>query len=317
VATILVYTIRRLLVSVVTLLLTATITFSLIHLVPGNPVEIILGLQATPTEIATLTRELHLNLPVWQQYLLWLKGLAGGQLGTSLIYNQPVVSLIAQALPRTLELSAVALVLALLVALPLGLFIGLRARSGVDQVVSAVATIGAVVPGFVWGLVFIYVFVLRLHVAQIEGIANTSGREWVNPLSYLLPAVALALGLAPSLVQVLRTEVIEIARADFVRTARSKGMSGLRVAVHDIFRNALLPMFTIVGTQFGLLLSGVVIIENIFSIPGMGNLLVTGVFNRDYPVILGSVLVLGAVIIVINLLVDLAYGLIDPRISYR
>jgi peptide/nickel transport system permease protein len=312
----LIYTLRRLLVSVVTLLLTATITFSLIHLVPGNPVDIILGLQATPAEIATLTHELHLNLPVWQQYLIWLRDLASGRLGTSLIYNQPVLSLIGQALPRTLELSAVALVLALMAALPVGLYIGLRARTGIDHVVGALSTIGAVVPGFVWGLVFIYAFVYRLHIAQIAGIANTSGAEWVNPLSYLLPAITLALGLAPSLVQVLRTEVMEISRADFVRTARMKGMSELRVAVHDIFRNALLPLFTIVGTQFGLLLSGVVIIENIFSIPGMGNLLVNGVFNRDYPVILGSVLVLGTVIIVINLLVDLAYGLIDPRISY-
>lgn len=313
----LVYTLRRLLVSVVTLLLTATITFSLIHLVPGNPVQIILGLQATSGEIATLTRELHLNLPVWQQYLVWLGSLAHGRLGTSLIYNQPVVTLVAQALPHTIELSAVAVVLALIAALPLGLFIGLRARTGADATISALGTVGAVVPGFVWGLVFIYVFVLRLHVAQIAGIANTSGNEWVNPFSYLLPAVALALGLAPSLLQVLRTEVIEIARADYVRTARSKGMSPLRVAVHDIFRNALLPLLTILGTQFGLLLSGVVIIENIFSIPGMGNLLVSAVFNRDYPVILGSVLVLGAIIVLINLLVDLTYGLIDPRISYR
>lgn len=311
------YTVRRLLVSVVTLVLTATITFSLIHLVPGNPVEIILGLQATPSEIATLTRELHLNLPIWQQYFLWLQGLAQGRLGTSLIYHQPVIFLIEQALPHTVELSIVALVMALLVSIPLGLYIGLRARTTVDHVVSAMTTIGAVVPGFVWGLVFIYVFVLRLHVAEIVGIANTSNAEWVSPFSYVLPAVTLALGLAPSLIQVLRSEVTEIYLSDYVRTARSKGMSEFRVAFHDVLRNATLPMLTLVGTQVGLLLSGVVIIENIFSIPGMGNLLVTAVFNRDYPVILGSVLVLGAIIILINLLVDLMYGLIDPRISYR
>jgi len=311
------YAVRRLAVSVVTLILTATITFSLVHLVPGSPVEIILGLQATSAEIATLTRELHLNLPVWQQYLDWLGGLAHGQLGTSLVYHQPVLSLVAQALPHTLELSLVAVVMSLVVALPVGVYIGYRARTGVDQGVSAAATVGAVVPGFVWGLVFIYVFVYRLHVAQIAGIASISTAEWVNPLSYVLPAVALGLGLAPSLIQVLRTEVIEVYRADFVRTARSKGMSELRVAIHDVLRNALLPLLTVVGTQFGLLLSGVVIIENIFSIPGVGNLLVGGVFNRDYPVILGTVLVLGAIIIVINLLVDLAYGLIDPRVSYQ
>ena len=311
-----VYALRRLAISVLTLLLTATITFSLIHLVPGNPVEIILGLQATPQEIATLTRELHLNLPVWQQYLVWLRGLVVGRLGTSLVYNQPVTTLIAQALPRTLELSLVAIVLALLVALPVGLVIGRLARTTVDQTVSALSTIGAVVPGFVWGLVFIYVFVYRLRVAEIVGIANISGAEWIDPLSYLLPAVALALGLAPSMIQVLRTEVVEIYRADYVRTARSKGMPELRVAVHEVFRNALLPMLTIVGTQFGLLLSGVVIIENIFSIPGVGNLLVTAVFNRDYPVILGSVLTLGAIIVLINLIVDLLYALVDPRISY-
>lgn len=313
----LVYTGRRLLVSIVTVLLTATITFSLVHIVPGNPVQIILGMQATPAEIATLTKELNLNLPVWQQYLIWLHGLAEGQLGTSLIYQQPVLSLIAKALPHTIELSALALALALAVAFPLGLYIGYRARRPVDHVVSGFATLGAVVPGFVWGLVFIYVFVLRLRVAQIAGIASTSGAEWVNPTSYLLPAIALALGIAPSLIQVLRSEVTELYATDFVRTARSKGLSETRVAIHEVFRNALLPMMTIVGTQFGLLLSGVVIIENIFSIPGMGNLLVSGVFNRDYPVILGSVLVLGTIIIVINLLVDIAYGLVDPRISYQ
>lgn len=313
----LVYALRRLLVSVLTLILTATITFSLVHLVPGNPVEIILGVGATPAEIHTLTAELRLNLPLWQQYVDWMGSALTGHLGNSIIYNQPVVGLIAQALPHTIELSLVALVISLLIAVPLGLYAGIMARLRPDRIISSATTLGVVVPGFVWGLVLIYVFVLRLHWAAITGIANTGTGVWLSPFAYLLPAISLCVGLIPSVTQVLRAETQEVARADYIRTARMMGFSSWRISIHDVLRNSVIPVTTHLGTQIGFLLSGVVIIENIFSIPGMGNLLVSAVFNRDYPVILGCVLVLGAIVILINLLVDLAYALLDPRISYR
>jgi peptide/nickel transport system permease protein len=313
----LVFALRRLAVSILTLLLTATITFSLIHLIPGNPVQVILGVGATPAEVRTLTAQLRLNLPIAQQYVDWMAATLTGHLGSSIVYHQPVLGLIAQAMPRTVELSLVCLILSLLVAVPLGLYSGLTARLRPDRIISAATTLGVVVPGFVWGLVLIYVFVLRLHWTTITGIANSGTASWLNPLAYLLPAISLALGLIPSVTQVLRAETQEVARADYIRTARMMGFSGLRIAIHDVLRNSVIPVTTHLGTQIGFLLSGVVIIENIFSIPGMGNLLVSAVFNRDYPVILGCVVVLGAIVIVINLLVDLAYAVLDPRISYR
>ena len=179
------------------------------------------------------------------------------------------------------------------------------------------STTGVVLPGFVIGLLLIYIFTYRLHWLAITGIAHTGTAAWINPLAYILPGFTLAIGLASPLMRVLRGEVMTVASSDYIRTMRMMGVSERRLLWKWTLKNALIPSVTFLGTQLGLLMGGVVIIENIFSIPGMGNLIVTGIFNKDYPVVQGAILVMAFMVIVVNLLVDLLYAAIDPRISYQ
>lgn len=311
------YLIRRVFLSILTALLVATIVFSLVHLVPGNPAVVILGIQASPADIRTLDAELHLNLPLWRQYLDWLGSLVQGHLGTSMIFHEPVTTLLFQSLPRTIELSLVALVLAILIGVPIGVLAGAREKGIWDRFSLGMSTTGVVLPGFVIGLLLIYVFTYRLHWLAITGVAHTGTAAWINPLAYVLPGLTLAIGLASPLMRVLRGEVITVASSDYIRTMRMMGISERRLLWKWVFKNALIPSITFLGTQLGLLMGGVVIIENIFSIPGMGNLIVTGIFNKDYPVVQGAILVMAFMVIIVNLLVDLLYAVIDPRISYR
>lgn len=311
------YLVRRILLSIPTALLVVTIVFSLVHLVPGNPAVVILGVQATPADVRILDAELHLNLPLWQQYTDWLGQLVQGHLGSSMIFHEPVTTLIFQSLPRTIELSLVALVLAIVIGVPIGVLAGSRDKGVWDRISLGLSTTGVVLPGFVIGLLLIYVFTYRLHWLSITGIAHTGTAAWINPLAYVLPGVTLALGLAGPLMRVLRGEILTAAASDYTRTMRMMGISERRILWKWTFKNALIPSITFLGTQLGLLMGGVVIIENIFSIPGMGNLIVTGIFNKDYPVVQGAIVVMAFMVIVVNLIVDVLYAVIDPRISYR
>lgn len=311
------YFIRRVLLSIPTAFLVATIVFSLVHLVPGNPALVILGVQASPADVKLLDRELHLNLPLWQQYLDWLGQLVRGKLGTSMIYRVPVTHLIWESLPRTFELSVMAMVIAIVIAVPAGLYAGYYHGRLWDRISLYMATLGVVLPGFVIALLLIYVFTYRLHWLAITGIAHTGAGAWINPLAYFVPGLTLAFGLAGPLMRILRTEVRSVTLSDYVRTMRMVGASEPRLMWKWTFKNALIPMITFLGTQLGLLLGGVVIIEDIFAIPGMGNLLVTAIFNKDYPVVQGCVLVMAFMVILVNLVVELVYAMIDPRISYQ
>lgn len=311
------YVLRRLLLSLVTAWLVATIVFSLVHLVPGNPALVILGVQASPADVHRLDQELHLNLPVWHQYGDWLGQLLMGHLGTSLIYNEPVIHLIFQSLPRTIELSLVAMILSVIIGVPVGLLAGFHHGGLWDRLSLGIATLSVVLPGFVIALVFIYLFTFRWHWMEIAGIAHTGISPWSNPLVYLVPGLTLAIGLAGPLMRVLRVEVMEAAGSDYIRTVRMMGISERRILWKWVFKNALIPGLTFLGTQLALLMGGVVIIEEIFAIPGMGSLIVTAIFNKDYPVVQGGILAMAFMVIIVNFLVDTVYALIDPRISYH
>lgn len=311
------YVVRRLLLSLVTAWLVATIVFSLVHLVPGNPALVILGVQASPADVHRLDQELHLNLPVWRQYGDWLGQLLMGHLGTSLIYNEPVIHLIFQSLPRTIELSLVAMILSVIIGVPVGLLAGFHHGGLWDRLSLGIATLSVVLPGFVIALVFIYLFTFRLHWMAIAGIAHTGISPWINPLVYLVPGLTLAIGLAGPLMRVLRVEVMEAAGSDYIRTVRMMGISERRILWKWVLKNALIPGLTFLGTQLALLMGGVVIIEEIFAIPGMGSLIVTAIFNKDYPVVQGGILAMAFMVIIVNFLVDTVYALIDPRISYH
>lgn len=311
------YLLRRVLLSIPTAFIVVTIVFSLVHLVPGNPAVVILGVQASSQDVKMLEQQLHLNLPIWQQYVDWLGQLIHGHLGTSLINQMPVTHLVMQSLPRTLELSLVALAIAIIVGVPAGLFAGFYSGRLWDRLSLYLSTLGVVLPGFVIALMFIYVFTYRLHWLQITGVAHTGTAAWINPLAYLVPGLTLAFSIMSPLTRILRTEVRSVARSDYVRTIRAVGSPERRIIWKWTLKNALIPMITFLGTQLGILIGGVVIIEDIFSIPGMGDLLVTSIFNKDYPVVQGCILIMAFLVIVVNLGVDVVYGLIDPRISYQ
>lgn len=305
---------RRLILSIPTALLVSTIVFSLVHLIPGNPALVILGLKATPSQVKLLDAQLRLNEPLWKQYLEWLGSLIRGNLGTSIVYHEPVTTLILNSLPRTIELTLVAALLAICIGIPSGLWAGFHPGGTWDRIALGLSAMGVVMPGFLIALLLIYFLSFRMHVMQITGIAYTGTSPWIDPLSYFYPALTLAVGLAAPLARVVRSEVMHSSARDYTRTIRSVGTSETRILIRWVLKDSIIPAITFLGTQIGLLFGGVVIIENIFSIPGMGNLLVTAIFNKDYPVVQGVVITMGFIVIIVNLIVDVVNMWVDPRI---
>lgn len=302
--------------SVPTVLFVVTIVFGILHLLPGSPALTILGMKATSAEVQLVTKELHLNVPLWQQYVDYLGELLTGHLGQSFIYHKTVLSIISESLPRTFELTLVAVLETTLLGVPFGLLAGYYANTHWDQIITIITTLGVVLPAFVVALIVLYLFSDKLHWVQITGIAYTGTQGFINPLAYAVPGFTLAIGMAAPLVRILRREVQESMQSDWVRTLRVMGVSETRIMWRWLLRNVSIPAMTYMGTQFGLLLGGVVVIENIFAIPGMGNLLVSAIFNKDYPLVQGTILVMAGLVIVVNMVIDLLYAILDPRIVY-
>ncbi len=298
--------VRRLVLVAPTLLGAATIVFAFLHLVPGDPVEIMLGEAAAPADVAALRRDLGLDLPLPVQYLRFLSRAVRGDLGRSIAFRVPVSHVIASRYPATLELAAAALLLALVVAIPLGAAAAVRPRSLLDRVARGASLAGVCLPSFWLGPLLILTFSIRL------GWLPVSGRGGFVHL--VLPAVTLALGMAGVLVRLTRASMIAALRDDYVRTARAKGVPEWRVvAVHGL-RNALLPVTTVAGLQAGALLAGAIITETIFAWPGLGRLVVQAIDARDYPLVQGCVLVIGVSYVAVNTLTDLLHRAIDPRL---
>lgn len=310
------YIVRRLVLAIPVLLLVSVGTFLLIHLVPGNPAATILGEYASPKAIAALDLQLGLDRPLPVQFGVWLAALVHGNLGSSLVYSTPVSQMILARFPVTLELTVLSLGMSLALALPFGIAAGRRPNSLVDYVSRILSLAGVSMPIFWMALVLIYIFGLVLRVLPTEGFVPLSQGLGANLASLVLPAFAQALALMATTVRLLRSELMEALQQDFVRTARAKGVSERHVVTRHALRNALLPVVTAVGLQFGALLGGVVITETIFGLPGMGSLIVNSIFARDFPVVQGTVLVFALIVVVVNLLVDVTYAYIDPRIKY-
>lgn len=310
------YIVRRLVLAIPVLLLVSVGTFLLIHLVPGNPAATILGEYASPKAIAALDLQLGLDRPLPVQFGVWLAALVHGNLGSSLVYSTPVSQMILARFPVTLELTVLSLGMSLALALPFGIAAGRRPNSLVDYVSRILSLAGVSMPIFWMALVLIYIFGLVLRVLPTEGFVPLSQGLGANLASLVLPAFAQALALMATTVRLLRSELMEALQQDFVRTARAKGVSERHVVTRHALRNALLPVVTAVGLQFGALLGGVVITETIFGLPGMGSLIVNSIFARDFPVVQGTVLVFAVIVVVVNLLVDVTYAYIDPRIKY-
>jgi len=303
------FLLRRLLLTVPVLLGVTTLVFSLIHLVPGDPVQAMLGESASPQDVAELRGRLGLDRPLYSQYAAFLKGVTTGDLGASLRTNQPVTSAIAERMPATVELAAAAMVFAIVLAIPLGIVAAVTAGTTVDHAATTVALIGISVPGFWLGPLLAILFSVEL------GWLPVSGRGTLAHL--VLPAITLGAPLAAVLARMTRASVIEELRELYVLAARARGASRMRAVLRHAFRNSLIPIVTVLGLQFGAVLTGAVITETIFSWPGVGRLLIQSINFRDYPLVQGCILLIAVTYVGVNLLTDLVYGFLDPRIRYH
>ena len=311
------FVLRRALQGVLVLLLVSAFTFFLVNLAPGGPSAAV-SLERTAAEREALYRQYGLDKPVAVRYLTWLGGIVRGDLGTSLNQGLPVGSLLVQRLGNTLQLALSALVLTALLGVALGVIAAVTQNRLPDHLISSVATLGMSVPGFWLGIVGIILFSVKLGWLPSSGIASVG-----TPFSLLdraqhlvLPASVLAFTLLPNVVRVARSAMLEVLRSDYVRTAKAKGLPERSVLLKHTFKNALVPVIAILGLITTVLFSGSVVIESVFSWPGLGRLAIEAANGRDYPVILGVTLVAGTIVIVINLLVDILYAAVDPRISY-
>jgi peptide/nickel transport system permease protein len=310
------YILRRLLLMVPVAFLVTVGVFMLIHLSPGDPALIILGEDRTPAAIAAIHQQLGLDQPLYVQYVIWLGHIVHGDWGRSITTHEPVATAITERLPATLELGIVALVWSLLVAIPLGTIAAVRRGSLTDQIATGITVAGVSIPNFFIGIVLIFLLSVTLRLFPFGGYVPLLQ----NPLESLrhvaLPAIALGTAGAAINMRFTRSSMIEVLNLDYIRTAWAKGASWRRVVFVHALKNALIPVVTIVGIQIGGIIEGAVVTETVFTWPGVGRLAVESIFNRDYTVVQGIVLLAAFSYMFANLLVDVAYAWLDPRISY-
>lgn len=307
------YTLKRIGAMVPVMLIISVVVFLIIYLTPGDPASSMLGMEASADQIERVNDSLGLNEPLPQRYVEWMGGVLTGDLGDSYFMRQPVTQAIAEHFGPTLSLALLAQLIALLIALPCGVAAALKHGSRIDAVLRVVALLGVAIPGFLMALMLMWLFAVTLRVFPVAGYAPLS-EGWFSHLRYLaLPAISLGCVQAALLMRMTRASVIEAMQLDCVKTARAKGVSEVRVVLAHALRNAALPILTSVGYSFGALITGAVVTEAIFNIPGLGQLVTSSIERRDYPVIQGVLLVVALLNSVINLAVDLAYGAFDPR----
>lgn len=300
------YLLRRLLLTIPVLLGVATLVFSLIHFIPGDPAQAMLGEGAAPEDVAQLRERLGLDRPLLVQYGSFLQGLARGDLGVSLRNDQPVTQQILERMPATAELAFASMAIAVLIAIPLGIIAAVWRGTVIDHSAMTLSLVGISVPNFWLGPLLAIVFAVEL------GWLPVGGRGTVAHL--VLPAVTLGAALAAILARMTRASLLEELREPYVLAARAKGVSRSRAVLHHAFRNSLIPIVTILGLQFGVVLTGAVITETIFAWPGIGRLLIQSISFRDYPTVQGCVLLIAVTYVGVNLITDLTYGFLDPRI---
>jgi peptide/nickel transport system permease protein len=292
--------------------LVVSLVFLLIHLVPGDPIQQMLGEGATPTDTATLRHQYFLDLPLPQQYLRYWAGVLHGDLGNSIRLHDTVAHLIAARYPYTLALTLTALGLGLLLALPAGILAAVNRGRWLDQLLSVVSLFGLSVPGLALGPVLILIFSISLGWLPVSG-ANSGGSSSIDWRYLVLPSIAMGASLAAILTRMVRTAMLEELGQDYIRTARAKGLSETAVVCRHALPNALVPIITVVGLQFGALLAGAIVTETIFSWPGLGRLTVSAISNRDYALVQGCLLSIGLTYVLVNLLTDVVYRWVNPR----
>jgi peptide/nickel transport system permease protein len=311
-----VYLIRRLLATIPVMGVVALFVFTLLHVTPGDPAAIIACDYATAEDIARIHRQLGLDRPFLVQFGAWIGQLLQGDLGTSIFSHLPVARLIGQRLAPTIALTVTTLVIAILLAVPVGVLAAWRAGTWIDRVVMGWSVCGFSVPVFVLGYLLIFVFAIQLDWLPVQGY--TSLEQGFRPFlrSLLLPSFTLGLIYMALIARITRASVLEVLSEDYIRTAHAKGLAALRILLGHALKNAAVPIVTTVGVGLTLLIGGAVITESVFALPGVGRLTVDAILRRDYPIIQGVILIVSGVYVLVNLVVDLVYTFLDPRIRY-
>jgi len=310
------YVLKRILSLIPVLLVVMTVDFLIIHFIPGDPASVMAGPNATAADVAKLRSHLNLDLPIHVQFLRWMGRALTGDLGESLFLGRTVTRAVWERAEPTLLLTAYSLLVAVLIGMPLGILAAVRPNTVMDRGSMLVAVLGVSIPTFWLGLIFIYAFAVNLRWLPAAGYASLSEGFIANLRYLLLPAVSLGLNQSALVARMTRSFMLEVLREDYIRTARSKGLAENLVVLRHAMRNVLVPTVTVVGLTFAVLLGGAVATEIVFNIPGAGRLLIDSVLRRDYPVIQGAVLYIAVAFVVINLIVDMLYVVIDPRIKY-
>ena len=311
------FILRRLLSLVATLLVTALIIFVVLEILPGDPAGVILGLNATPESVAALRADFGLDKPVVIRFFLWIHGLLTGDLGTSYSYRVPVAALIWQRLQVTLPLTILAMAISTAIGIPAGLFAAAKVGKLWDIVVMALAEAGLSIPNFWFGILFVLLFAVTLQWLPAGGFPGWDAGIIAGGRALILPALSLALPQAAILARLTRSAAIEALSEDWVRTARAKGLTRSATLLKHVLRNALVPVVTVLGLQFSYLIAGTIVIENVFSLPGLGRLIFQAIGEHDIIVVKDLVVVFAGMVVIVNFAVDLLYGVIDPRLARR
>ncbi len=309
------YLVGRVLSAIPILVLVAVFIFSLVNLTPGDPALLIAGDNATPAQVEQIRERLHLNEPLPARFAIWAGNALQLDLGVSIYSGQPVTKLIAQRIEPTFVLATVTIVITVLMAVPLGVVAAWKANSWIDRAIMGFAVLGFSVPVFVIGYLLAYVFSVNLKWFPVQGYSPLADGVFETLRSVTLPAIALAMVFAALIARVTRAAMLEVLKENHIRTARAKGLPVLRILIVHALKNAGVPVVTVIGIGLATLVGGVVVTESVFNIPGIGRLTVDAITRRDYPIVQGVILFFAAVLIVINVLVDMSYALLDPRVK--
>jgi len=310
------YIIRRLLATIPVMIVVALFVFLLLHLTPGDPAAVIAGDDASPAEIDGIRSKLGLDRPIWEQFVIYVLSLLRGDLGTSIFSNLPVTTLVMQRLEPSVVLALSTLVVAVLFAIPMGVLAAWKARSAIDRIVMGFSVLGFALPVFLVGYLLIYVFAIELRWLPVQGYRPLSQGVWETARSIILPAFALGMVYMALIARITRASMLEVLSEDYIRTAHAKGVAKKSVLLKHALKNAAVPIVTVIGIGLALLISGVVITETVFNIPGLGRLTVDAILKRDYPIIQGLIILFAGVKVLINLMIDISYSFFDPRIRY-
>lgn len=311
------YIIRRLIQALFIIWGCATLVFFMLRMIPGDPVIQMLGPEYTPEAATALRTKLGLDQPLHVQYVRWMGNVLRGDLGGSIASGETVAEAIASGLPKTLSLATLSFIIALVIALPAGIIAALKRNSAFDYVASVVAFVGVSMPSFWFGIILILIFAVHLQWLPAIGYSElTEDGFWPWLQRLILPSLAIGAAYSAILMRFVRAGLLEVLGSDYVRTARAKGVREQAVILRHALRNALIPVVTVIGIQLALLLSGTVVVETVFSIRGIGRILVGAIFDRDYPIVQGVILLIAVIFVLANLIVDIVYTFLDPRIHY-